>query len=149
MISLATPILDPISGHLIQLQHHRLIVEHDMELTQEVRQVFYTNDDGEFGIPLLESIDLNPNLTDEQKNRQKQVFKPVIRTVSTRGFMVDPVTQEIVQPNESGEYPEGSIPERLIWASVLASEVPGLSMSEKVSALLLQSMGKMVERNRI
>lgn len=149
MIYLATPILCPISGHLIQLQHHKLIIESDLELTQEVRQVYYTNQEGEFGIPLMESISLNPNLTEEQKARQIQVFKPVIRTVTTRGDMIDPVTTEIVFPDETGEYPKGTIPERMMWLSVLAAEVPGDTLSSKVIALIVMSMSKMAERNKI
>lgn len=149
MISLPSPILCPMSGHLIQLQHHRLIIEPDLELTQEVMQVYYTNEDGQFGIPLLESIGLNPSLTDEQKSRQRQVFKPIVRSVSTRGDMIDPVTTEIVLPNESGQYPEGAIPERVMWLSVLASEVPGDTLSSKVIALIVTSMQKMAERNKI
>lgn len=148
MITLPTPILDP-TGHLIQLQHSKLIIEADLELTQEVRLVYYTNVDGDFGIPLLQSIDLNPNLTQDQKERQKRVFQPQTRTVSTRGYKVDPHTGEIVQPNESGEWPEGAIDEKLIWINILANQVPGEKLSDKVFALIIQSMGKMVERNRI
>lgn len=149
MLAFPTPILDTTSGHLIQLQHHRLIIEADFELTQEVKQVYFTNDDGEFGIPLLQSISINPNLTPEQKTRQLRSFQTQIRTVSTRGYKVNPMTGEIVEPDENGEYPEGSVDEKMIWTSVLASQVPGETLNEKVQALMLQSMGKMVERGRI
>lgn len=149
MITLSTPIPDPLSGHLIQLQHHKLTIEHDLELTQEVRMVFYTNDNGDFGIPLLESIDLNPNLTPEQKARQRQIFQTQRRTVSTRGYYVDATTGELVQPDENGQWPENAIPERELWLNVLASQVPGEKLSDKVFALIVQSMGKMVDRNRI
>lgn len=148
-ITLSTPILCPLSGHLIQLQHHKLIIESDLELTQEVRQVYYTNVDGEFGIPLLESIGLNSNLTPEQKDRQRAIYQTRTRSVSTRGYKVDPVTQEVLQPDESGQYPEGAIDEKLIWISVLASQIPGDTISEKVFALIVQSMAKMAQRNRI
>lgn len=149
MLIFPNPILDPISGYLIQLQHHRLVIEHDFELTQEIRQVYFTNNDGEFGVPLLDAISLDPNLTPEQKLRQTKSFQPQLRTVSTRGFKVDPATGKIVELGENGLYPEGSVDEKLIWLSVLASEIPGESLSDKVKALMLQSMGKMVDRGRI
>lgn len=148
MLSLPTPIPDP-SGYLIKLVHEQLVISHDFELTQKVRQVYYTNDNGDFGIPLKDSINLNPNLSPEQKVRQLQVFKDQIRTVSTAGYMVNPSTGEIVELNESGLYPEGSIPEREIWLNVLAEQVPGEKLSEKVQALMIQSMQKMADRNRI
>lgn len=148
MLSLPTPIPDP-SGYLIKLVHEQLIISHDFELTQKVRQVYYTNDNGDFGIPLIESIRVNPNLTDEQKARLSQVFKDQIRTVSTAGFMINPNTGEIVEPNESGLYPEGSIPEKEMWLNVLAEQIPGEKLSEKVQALILQSMQTMAQRNRI
>lgn len=149
MISLDTPILDQLSGHLIRLSHHRLIVEPDLELTQEVTQEYFTNEDGQFGIPLLEAIGLNSNLTPEQKDRQRAIYQTRTRSVSTRGYKVDPVTQEVLQPDESGQYPEGAIDEKLIWISVLASQIPGDTISEKVFALIVQSMAKMAQRNRI
>ena len=149
MISLPTPILDPISGHLIKLVHHRLIIEPDFELTQEVRQEYWTNVDGEFGIPLLEAITLNPNLTEEQKARQSRVFAPSIRTATTRGHKINPATGELVYPDESGQWPEGAVDEKMMWISVQASDAPGNTLSEKISAMLIHSMQKMAERNRV
>jgi len=149
ILSFPLPIPDSISDHLIKLVHHSLIIEKDFELTQVVEMVFYTNHNGDFGIPLIDSINLNPNLTPEQKARQLQVFKSQTRTVGTRGHFIDPITQNLVERDEAGELPEGAIPEMLLWHEVLSSKIPGEKLSDKVKALLMQSMQKMVERKRI
>jgi len=148
-LSYPLPIPDSLSNHLIKLVHHSLIIEKDFELTQVVEMVFYTNDNGDFGIPVLDSINLNPNLTTEQKARQLEVFRTRTRTVGTRGDYVDAKTQKVVQRGEDGELPEGAIPEKLIWLNVLAIDVPGEKLSDKVRSLLLSSMRKMAEDSKI
>lgn len=148
-LSFLNPIQDLATGYLIKVIHHRLIIEADFEMTQEVRLEYFTDDDGQFGIPVAESLRLNPNLSEDQKARLIQAFRPVTRSASTRGVMIDPVTHEQVFPADSGDYPEGAIPEKLLWLNVLASQVPGDKLSDKVKAMLLDSMGKMVARGRI
>lgn len=143
------PIPDLSTGYLIKLTHKKLEIDEDFELTQTVKIEFYTDVEGDYGIPAAESIDLNPNLSFEQKERAKRAVEPTTRTTGTRGFYVDPSTQAIVQVQEDGTYPDGAIPERLLWLNVLAQDVPGDKLSDKVKALLLQSMGKMISRGRI
>lgn len=143
------PIEDLATGYLIKLIHEKLEISHDFELTQTVRLEFYTNDEGAFGIPAREAIRLNPNLSEDQKARLLNTFKPVTRTSSTAGVFLDPQTLQPVQPDEGGSYPAEAIPEKAAWLSVLANEVPGEKLSDKVKALLLQSMATMVSRGRI
>jgi hypothetical protein len=149
MLEFPQPIEDLATGYLIKLIHEKLEISRDFELTQTVRLEFYTNDDGAFGIPVSEAIRLNPNLTEDQKARLIQTFRPVTRSSSTAGVFIDPVTLTPVLPNEAGEYPANAIPEKAAWLSVLAEVVPGEKLSDKVKALLLDSMGKMINRGRI
>jgi hypothetical protein len=143
------PVPDLATGYLIKLSHARLVIGADFELTQEVRLDYYTDDAGTFGLPVADAINLNPNLTEDQKRRLVQMFKPSTRTSTTAGVMLDPVSLEPVAPDESGSYPAGAFPEKLIWLNALASQVPGEKLSDKVKALLLESMRKMVSRGRI
>lgn len=149
ILTLPQPVQDLATGHLIKLTHERLEISKNFEMTQTVRLEFYTNDEGQFGIPVLESIRLNPNLTDDQKARLSKAFQPVTRTSSTEGVMINPETLEVVLPDNDGNFPTNAIPEKTAWLNILASEVPGDKLSDKVKALLLQSMGLMVSRGRI
>lgn len=143
------PVQDLGTDYLIKLVHEKLIISHDFELTQTVRLEFYTNVEGAFGIPVLEAIRINPNLSEDQKTRLLKVFQPVTRTATTAGYYVDPVTLQQVAPDEGGNYPEGAIPEKAAWLNVLAADVPGKKLSDKVKGLLLQSMANMIARGRI
>lgn len=143
------PIEDPASGHLLQMSMESFSIDHDFEMTLKVRMTFWTNDNGSFGIPLSESIRLDPNLSEDQKARMVRQYQPFFRTASTWGVKIDPRTQLPVSPNEDGQYPEGSIDEKRLWMSVLAKDVLGELVVEKVFAMLTQSMSKMIERKRI
>jgi len=143
------PVKDLATGNLIKLVHEKLEITSSFELIQTVRLEFYTDDEGTFGIPLAEAVRLNPNLSEDQKARLAQTFKPVRRTASTEGVFVDSTTLETVLPDENGNYPPGAMPEKAAWLNVLAEAVPGEKLSDKVKALLLESMGKMINRGRI
>jgi hypothetical protein len=143
------PIPDPASGHLLQMSMDSFSIDADFEMTLKVRMTFWTNDNGQLGIPLADHISQDPNLSENQKARMIRQYQPFFRTASTRGAKIDPNTQLQVLPDENGQYPEGAIDEKVLWMSVLADQVPGDLVSDKVFALLIQSMGKMVERKRI
>jgi len=143
------PIPDIVSGYLIKLTHSRLIIEADFELTQEIKLEYFVDDDGDFGIPVKEFIELNPNLSEDQKKRIINIYRPTTRSSSTAGIMINPQNGETVNVDEDGNYPEGSVPEKAIWLNALASQVPGDKLSDKVKNLLLSSMTKMIERGRI
>jgi len=147
-LSFPLPIPDPASDYLIGMSHESLTITHDFELTQKVRMEYFTKDGEEIGIPLLESIRINPNLTDDQKRRMSNQWKPFFREVSTSGYFVDMTTLELVEV-EGGVPPENAMPEKLLWMNVLAANVPGDKLSDKIKAMLIQSMGKMIERKRI
>ena len=68
-LSFPSPIPDPSSDYLIVMSHESLTISHDFELIQKVRMEYYTKDGEELGIPLLESIRIIPNLTNDQKAR--------------------------------------------------------------------------------
>lgn len=143
------PILDPSSGYLLQMSMDKFSIDANFEMSYTVRMDFWTNVDGAFGIPLKDSIKLDPNLSEEQKARLQKQYQSFTRTASTQSVKVDPVTQLPVFPDEEGNYPEGAIDEKLLWMSVLADQVPGKLVSEKVFAMLTQSMTNMIERKRI
>jgi hypothetical protein len=109
---------------------------------------YYTKDGEELGIPLLDSIQLDPNLTDDQKGRMLNQWKPFFREVSTRGYFVDMTTLELVD-SEGGIAPENSMPEKMLWINVLSADVPGEKLSEQIKNMLLESMSKMIARKRI
>jgi hypothetical protein len=147
-ITLPTPIPDPKSGHLIQLQLEDFHMDRTGDLTLKIRLIHFTNEDGNFGIPLRDSIMLDPNLSDLQKSRQTKHWEDQFTTVTTKDVQVDQ-TGEVVFRDEHGNYPEGSFAEKYLWQSVLKADVPGDTVAETVFALIIQSMGQMVERNRI
>jgi hypothetical protein len=146
-LSFPTPIPDPSSDYFIVMSHEALIITYDFEMTQKVRMEYYTKDGAELGIPLLDSIQLDPNLTNDQKGRMMNQWKPFFREVSTSGYFVDMTTLELVDA-EGGVPPANAMPERMLWMNVLADQVPGAKLSEKIKAMLLQSMEKMVNRKR-
>ncbi|TDB64392.1 hypothetical protein [Arundinibacter roseus] len=133
----------------MKMVHEALVIEHDLELSQTVRIEYWTDDNGAFGVPIAEYFDANETLSTEQKARSKAQYSPFTRTASTRGYMINPATGDIVQPDEAGNYPEGSVPERMAWLSVLAENVPGDALSDKVIALIVQSMGTMAANKRL
>jgi hypothetical protein len=147
-LSFPTPIPDPSSDYLILMSHESLLITQDFEMTQKVRMEYYTKDGEELGIPLLDSIQLDPNLTDDQKGRMLNQWKPFFREVSTRGYFVDMTTLELVEA-EGGIPPENSMPEKMLWINVLSADVPGEKLSEQIKNMLMQSMSKMIARKRI
>lgn len=148
-LTFPSPIQDPASGHLLQMSMEKFSIDADFEMSLTVRMEFWTNDGGAFGIPLADSISLNPNLSEEQKARLLRQYQPFTRTAATRSVKVSPVTQLPVFPDVNGLYPTGSIDERMLWMSVKAADVPGLLVADKVFAMLTQSMGNMISRKRI
>lgn len=138
---------DPSSPYLIMMSHESLLISHDFEMTQKVRMEYYTKDGEELGIPLIDSIQLDPNLTDDQKGRMLNQWKPFFREVSTRGYFVDMTTLELIN-SEGGIAPENSMFEKMLWINVLSDQVPGDKISDKIKAMLIQSMSKMVNRKR-
>tara|TARA_R110000822_G_scaffold121336_3_gene255096 strand:- start:165 stop:614 length:450 start_codon:yes stop_codon:yes gene_type:complete len=147
-LSFPLPIPDPSSPYLILMSHESLLITQDFEMTQKVRMEYYTKDGEELGIPLLDSIQLDPNLTADQKGRMLNQWKPFFREVSTRGFFVDMTTLELVA-SEGGIPPENSMPEKMLWINVLSADVPGEKLSEQIKNMLMQSMSKMIARKRI
>ena len=143
------PIPDPASGHLLQMSMEKFSLDADFEMSQTVRMEFWTNVDGAFGIPLADHIALDPNLSEEQKARLTRQYQSFTRTASTRGVKVDPQTQLQVFPDEEGIYPANAIDEKMLWMSLMAKDVPGESVANKVFAMLVGSMGKMIDRKRI
>ena len=61
---------------------------------------------------------------------------------------MDIITLELVEV-EGGIPPENAMPEKYLWMNVLANDVPGEKLSDKIKSLLIQSMSKMIDRKRI
>ena len=145
------PIPDPYSTFVLKIIQHSLLIERDGNMTQVVEVQFYTSDGaGGFGQSAADYFDADETLSEDQRRRLKRQYEPYTRSVSTRGYMIDPLTGEIVPPDEMGEYPEGSVEEKMAWLTVNAADVPtGDHLSEKVFGLVLQSIGTMKERKRL
>src|SRR5690606_5736776 len=103
------------SPYLIRVEHERLIIESDLEMTAHVRLVYFTDNNGEFGEPVLDVIRNNPDLTPSQKSHDMERFKTIRWQSTTRGAMVDPETGITVLPDQDGSYPEGSITQLQYW----------------------------------
>lgn len=126
-----------------------LHISPDRELTFTIIVEFWTNADGQFGVPLLEHFAADAALSPEQKARLAIQFASYTRTSSTRGYKVDPVSHAIVEPSPEGTFPQGAIDEKEVWLAYPASEIPGELFSEKYNSLLLKSMGDMIENKRV
>lgn len=136
---------DPITNQFIRLEFVSLNIEQDFELVLTLRQVFVTKDN----IPLLETIKETKELSTDQIGRLQALYRPQIKTVTTRGSRIDAKTGSDVGLLESGEWPEGSIWENQQWIGVLAKIVPGDTVFEKVSSMILEAMKNMTIKGRI
>lgn len=149
MLTLPIKIQDRNSSFLIQVRHSKLTIDEDLEMTVTVKLVFYTNENGDFGRPLLDVIREDENLTESQKRNDSERFKTVEFISSTRGTMVNPETGESIKPDENGNFPEGSITQLQFWQNVHAEEFPGELLSEKVYAAIIKNMFDIYESNNI
>ncbi len=143
-IRLPEPIPDVVTGEFIRPSFVRFVLDRDFEMVLEVELVYVDKDDK----PILEKVAEDHTLTRDQRRRFESVFKTEVRTVSTRGAMVDPKTGTQQQPDEAGNYPEGSVQEKQLWLAVTADEAPGETVFEKVSAMLLKAMFNLKARGR-
>ena len=140
-LSHTTKIQHRHSDYLIKLVHHKLEIESDLEMRAHIRLEFWTKDEqGEFGEPVLEAIRNNPNHSESQKRNDMETFRTRIWSSSTRGSRVLPATGELVDPDENGNYPEGSITQLQYWQSIPAEAFPGATLAEKVYAALIVNM---------
>lgn len=132
-----TPILDPISGFLKRVRQKRMVIEEDGNLEQTIEVHWYTNNNGAYGIPVADWITAHPDLSDTQKARERERYRPYTYTGSTRGYMIDPRTEArpIVPPNQDGTYPAYAVEEKMAWLIHPVAEV--------VFGLSAQSMGNM------
>ena len=149
MLTLPIKIQDRNSPHLIQMRHSRLVIEEDLEMTATVKLVYYINDDGEFGEPLLSVIANDTSLTESQRRNDMERFKTIEWSSSTRGAMVDPETGTTVEMDENGNYPEGSITQLQYWQQAPADMFPGELLSQKVYAAIVKNMDEIYNRNNV
>lgn len=136
---------DIVTGHFIRIEFVSLNIEQDFELVLTLRQVFVNQDD----VPLLETLKEGKELSTDQIARLQALYRSQIKTVSTRGSRIDAKTGADVELQENGEWPEGSIWENQQWIGVPADMVPGKTVFEKVSAMILEAMKNMTIKGRI
>lgn len=149
MLTLPIKIQDRNSPHLIQVRHSKLMIDEDLEMSVTVKLVFYTNENGEFGSPLLDVIREDETLTESQKKNDAERFRTIEWHSTTRGTMVDPTTGESIKTDENGAYPQGSISQLEYWQNIPSSEFPGELLSEKVYAAIVKNMFDIYESNNI
>jgi hypothetical protein len=148
-LQLQTPVPDKYTGYLKKVEHQELIIAKDLEMIHKIAVVFYTDDNGKFGEPLLDVINTDETLTPSQRQQLRDRFKTVYYESNTRNKMVTLEGEPVQADPETGEFPEGLITELQLWQAVKAEQVPGTLISEKVYALLMQSMANMAQRERI
>ncbi|MBD3630532.1 hypothetical protein [Cyclobacterium sp.] len=138
------------SNYLIRLEHEKLEIDQDLEMTASIRLVFYTKDEaGEIDRPVLDVIREDTSLTESQKRNDLEMFRTRVWKSSTRGSMVLPTTGELVYPDEYGNYPEGAITQLQYWQSLPATAFPGETLAEKVYSALLVNMQEIYDLQNI
>ena len=143
------PILHRHSNYLIKLVHHKLEIEKDMEMRASIELQFWTNNDGEFGEPVLQVIANDSELTARQKANDMEVFRTRIWSSTTRGSWCNPTTGALVYPDNSGNYPEGSVTQLTFWQSLPHGAFAGTTLAEKVYAALLVNMQQIYDLDNI
>ncbi|AWW32428.1 hypothetical protein DN752_21035 [Echinicola strongylocentroti] len=142
-----TPIPDTLSPFVKKLTATKLV--RDDEFTISVKVEYFEDDNnGGFGDPAMLCIENDQNCTADQKAVLKSRYRPFFKEFSTRGNKVDEYGN-LVEVDQSGEYPDGSIDEREHWESYLASEVAGITVMEKEDTLIRLCLSNLVVRGRI
>lgn len=136
---------DPVTNQFIRLEFEDLHIHKDFELTLTLKQVFVNQEN----IPLLETIKVGKDLSEDQINRLQALYRSQTKTVSTRGSRIDPQTGEYVYLGENGDWPDGSINENQLWIGTEADRVPGKTTFQKVANMILEAMKNMTIRKRI
>lgn len=152
---------DAYSNANRKLEHKSLIINSNLEMSQEAQVVFY-NDQGE---KMIDVISADENLSESQKNINRDRFKNQTYGSNTAGSYVDPVTGAEILPGENGFDPEiQKVSELEFWQQLPAAFFSGANLSSiapsytwKAGNTLAElvyngiqfSMVKMAERNRV
>jgi nicotinamidase-related amidase len=120
-----------------------------MEMRASIELQFWTNNDGEFGEPVLQVIANDSELTARQKANDMEVFRTRIWSSTTRGSWCNPTTGALVYPDNSGNYPEGSVTQLTFWQSLPHGAFAGTTLAEKVYAALLVNMQQIYDLDNI
>jgi hypothetical protein len=131
------------------MKHRALIIDSDLEMTASVFLEYWTDENGQFGQPVLEMIQNDPTLSQRQKDADLEICKTLVFSSSTRGSMVVPGTGELVRPDENGKFPEGLITQLEYWQSLAASDIPGETLAQKVYAALIKNMEEIISTQNI
>jgi hypothetical protein len=150
-LQLNTPVPDKYTTYLKKVEHEQLTIAKDLEMIHKIAVVFYTNDNGNFGEPLLEVINQDDTLSSSQRQQLRDRFRTVFYESNTRNKKVMLDGTPVEPDPETGQYPEDVelINELQLWQGIPADQIPGTLISEKVYALMTQSMANMAERERI
>ena len=118
------PIFDTRVGKWVVTKHERVIIEKDLNMTQEITCEYYEDDEGSIGIKTSDFI-ASLEVPDTEKSRLRTMYQDFKFSRSTRGRYVtmtgepieitDPQTGELL-PNltEGVDY----ISERTMWQNI-------------------------------
>lgn len=133
---------DPISGLKRKIVHYEFILHRNLEMTSEREIVFYEKlPDGSYGRPITQVI-VESDLTEDQKREALKTYSPKRVKVNTASSYVNPATGIPVQPDENGNYPEGSVLELEFWQSLPINFIqpPPTTVAQAIYTLIKMSM---------
>ena len=137
----------------MKIVHHKLEIDKDLEMRAHIEIEFWTNsgtiENPEFGIRVLDLINNDETLSEKQKSIDSERFSNKKRSSTTRGSWVNPSTGVIVKPDNSGNYPEGSVTQLTFWQSLPHGAFAGTTLAEKVYAALLVNMQQIYDLDNI
>ena len=146
------PIFDTRVGKWVVAEHERVIIEKDLNMTQEITCEYYEDDEGSIGIKTSDFI-ASLDVPDTEKQRLNGMYKSFSFSRSTRNRYVaipsmepieitDPMTGEMLELEEGVDY----ISERTMYQGI--PNIPGKTkVSEHFYFLIEQNIIKMRDRN--
>lgn len=149
------PIPDKFTGKLKKIVHRHFEIKENLEMRQVVDVVFYENVNGKFGRPMLQVIEdemAQGLITVQERKIAMAQFKTVQYESETGNSFVNPETGQMVEKDNEGNYPEGSIPELIFWQNLpeqLFASDEKKTLAGRVYSCMLFSMQRMIDRKRI
>ena len=146
------PIFDTRVGKWVVTKHERVIIEKDLNMTQEITCEYYEDDEGSIGIKTSDFID-SLDVPDTEKKRLNGMYKSFSFSRSTRNRYVaipsmepieitDPMTGEMLDLEEGVDY----ISERTMYQGI--PNIPNKTKSaEHIYFLIEQNIIKMRDKN--
>ena len=146
------PIFDTRVGKWVVAEHERVIIEKDLNMTQEITCEYYEDDEGSIGIKTSDFI-ASLDVPDTEKQRLNGMYKSFSFSRSTRDRYValpsmepikikDEMTGEMLELEEGVDY----ISEKTMYQGI-PNIVGKTKVSEHFYFLIEQNIIKMRDRN--